>query len=376
MRGPLAILIILFFMTSVAAGPVIEMNRAFLALADLIPFLTKGDSFMAKKNEKIIQGKIAELQIAFKSARHNTVLKKDLFAPSYAVINESISNSSEAFKEGKKDYAKWRLKEITTHCLDCHTKLPPSYTSSFQNGELSIDEKKFTDIYNLGIAQLIVRRYVDAKNSFIRSIQDRMITKDFRELLLPFKQILVIETKVLKNPESANAVFKSYVDKKELPEEVRKTLSAWISQLSSWEGKGILKTGLKDDKALETFIKMELLPLKMAASLGDASDIDLLFTSGLLSNYLFENPSSKMAPDISYWLGWAEKHLKRDDFFGSGDLFLKQCIKKYPKHPMAKKCLDEYRESLEFEFSGSSGTQIPADVEKELLELSRNIKKK
>lgn len=366
----------LFCLSAVLAGPILQMNLAFMALADLMPFLTERESFMEKKNEQIIQRKITDLQLAFKSARHDNLLKEDLFAPSYAVINESLSTSLEAFNKGKKDYAHWRLKEITSHCLDCHTRLPPSHTSSYQNGELTMDEKKFTSVYNLGLAQLIVRRYIDAKNNFTRSIQDQLITKDFREIMLPFKQILVIETKVLKDPKVPIAFFKLYAEKKELPEEVRSTLLAWVSQLNYWKGKEILKHGLKDDKALDLFIKKELTPLKTASTLGDASDVDLLFASGLLSNFLFENPTSKKAPEISYWLGWVEKRLKREQFFGSGDLFLKQCVKRYPKHPMAKQCLEEYHESVEFEFSGSSGTHIPADVEKELNDLSLLIKGK
>lgn len=376
MRSFSVVFLCLFFMSAVLAGPILQMNRAFMALADLIPFLTQRESFMEKKNEEIIQKKMTELQSAFKDAKHDSIIKEDLFAPSYAVINESINSSIEAFNKGKKDYAHWRLKDITAHCMDCHTRLPPSYSSSFQNGELSIDEKKFDSTYNLGIAQLIVRRYSDARNSFIRSIQDQLITKDERDIILPFKQILVIDTKVLKNPENLISIFTQYSDKKELPEEVRNSLKAWVTRLNHWKGKAELKTGLADEKAVDTLITKELMPLKKASSLDDGNEVDLLLASGLLSNYLFENPTSKKAPEISYWLGWSEKHLKREAFFGSGDLFLKQCVKRYPKHPVTRKCLDEYRESIEFEFSGSSGVHIPQDIRNELQNLNQLIKQK
>lgn len=373
----LAVLLFLILTSVVVASPVIlQMNRAFVALSDLIPFLTHRENFMEKKNEKIIEKRITDLQSAFKLAKHDGLLKEDLFAPSYAVINESIDNSLSAFKKGKKDYAHWRLKEITSHCIDCHTRLPPSHTSSFQNGELSINEKKFEDRYNLGIAQLIVRRYFDAKTSFTRSIQDRLISKDFKDIILPFKQLLVIETKVEKKPDSLIETFKQYQKKEELPEDVRTSLSAWIERLRHWKGKKELKEGLISDKAVEAFIKKELIPLKKKNALDEGNEVDLLIASGLFSNYLFENPDSKMAPEISYWLGWAEKYLKREAFFGPGDLFLKQCVKRYPSHPVARKCLDEYEESIVFEFSGSSGTHIPADIQKELDDLEELIKKK
>lgn len=373
MQKTLMIFFSIILITAATASPILQMNQAFIALTDLIPFLAHKDSFMEKQNEKIIGEKITELQKAFKSAKHDTILKGDLFAPSYALINENIENGLLAFNQGKKDYAHWRLKEITIHCMDCHTRLPPSHTSSFQNGELKLDEKRFEDVYNLGMAQLIVRRYSDAKNNFIRSIQERIITKDYKNLNLPFKQLLVIDAKVLKNPEDLILIFKEYAERKELPEELKVSLRAWIGRLGHWKGAKELKAGLVDEKAVEAFIIKELSPLKKRSTLEDANDVDLLIASGLLSHFLFENPSSKMAPQISYWLGWAEKHLKREEFFGSGDLFLKQCVKIYSKDPIAKHCLKELKESVEFEFSGSSGTHIPLDVQKEVMELDKLI---
>jgi hypothetical protein len=362
-------------MNSASAGPVLQMNKAFIALSDLIPLITDRDQFMEKKNEKLISGKIEELKSAIITAKHDSLIKEDLFAPSYTLINENIAGSHEAFKLGNKDYAHWRLKEITSLCIDCHTRMPISHASSFQNGELTIDETKFENIYNLGIAQLIVRRYTDAKGSFTRSIQDKLIKKEIKDLILPFKQILLIDAKVYKNPDNLIAFMGEYKSREDLPEDVRNSITTWLVRLKHWKGNKILAVGLKTDKEVERFILKELTPLKKKSIYGGGYDVDLLISSGLLSNYFFENPTSSKAPEISYWLGWAEKYLKRENFFGSGDLFLKQCIKHYPKDPTAKKCLEEYKDSVEFEFSGSAGTSIPKDVQKELDDLEKLIKK-
>lgn len=371
-----AILLILFISTKLMAGPVLQMNRAFTALSELIPFLTEKEKFMEKKNDPIIAARITELQAAFKAAKHDTLIKEDLFAPSYVLINENIAGSLKAFKQGEKEHSLWLLKEVTTHCLDCHTRMPTSHPSSFQNGDMTIDQSKFENSYNLGIAQLIVRRYVDAKTSFIRSIDEKLIKKEITDLILPFKQLLLIETKVLKNPGNMILELSKYIERKDLPEEVRRTTTEWMKRLKYWKGRKVLSNGLRSDDEISTFIQKELIPLRKNALYDDGYDVDLLIASGLLSNYLFENPTSSKAPDISFWLGWSEKHLKRENFFGSGDLFLKQCIKRYPTLPIAGQCLEEYKESVNFTFSGSSGTDIPADVQKELEDLAKLIKKK
>jgi len=87
--------------------------------------------------------------------------------------------------------------------------MPASHPSRFQNGELVIDQTKFENIYNLGIAQFIVRRYVDAKASFTRFIDDKLIRKETKDLIFPFKQLLLIETKVLKNPDNLIIALKN-----------------------------------------------------------------------------------------------------------------------------------------------------------------------
>lgn len=367
------LLLILALSTAAIAGPVLQMNKVFNALSDLVPFISNKNAFMEKKNEKVITDKISEMQKAFKLARHDTLLKEDLFAPSYKLVNESIQGSLEAFKNGKKDYAHWRLKEVTSICLDCHTRLPISYSSSFQNGELRIDPKKYEHPYNLGVAQMIVRRYVDAKTSFTNDIERRLLKKEVSEIHLPLKELLAIDVKVLKNPGNLILPMEEYLKRKDLPDEMKSRITEWLPRLKVWSGKAVLKKEPSSDKELEAFIKTEVAPLKQR-NIDRSLDVDLLAVSGILSNYSFLHTNTKLAPEISYWLGWSEKLLKRENFFGSGDLFLKQCIRRYPKNPIAKKCFEEYKESVEFDFSGSSGTDIPEDVKAELEELKAKIK--
>lgn len=370
------LLVIIFtFLKPLCASPILPMNRAFTALSELMPFMTDREKFMEKKHAPKINEKMEVMQKVFKSARHETVLKEDLFAPSYVLINESLSQSIEAFKQGKKDYAHWRLIEITNHCLDCHTRLPPSYSSSFQNGELTINKKNYEDVYNLGLAQLIVRRYTDAKTSFIQAIDDKFIKHEFNDIEIPMKQLLYIDAKVMKNPQNLIATFENYEKRKELPTHIKSTLNGWLKRLKHWKNNSILSEGFQSDKEIEKFIAGELAPLKKSF-LTEENEVDLLFASGLLSNYFFLHPKSPLAPEINYWLGWTEKYLKREHFFGSGDLFLKQCIKRYPTHPVAKKCLEEFQESVNFEFTGSGGTNIPEEVQNEIKELGKLIKVK
>lgn len=364
----------LLISTPVLTSTILPMNRAFTALTELLPYLQDQASFLDKTHEPQIKEKLMGLDKALKTAKHETLLKHDLFAPSYALITENMNESLKAFEAGKKSYSHWMLQELTNLCLDCHTRVPESHASSFQSGELQLEPAKFKTSYTLATAQLLVRRYTDAKNTFIRDIQDKLIKKDFDNLFLPFQQILLIDTKVQRDLEGMEKTIDLYLKKETMPDSMKKTLKKWQKRLSFWKKDLFYKNGIRTDKELNLFIKNKLTPLKNTAYLDESYQVDLLIGSGLLSHYFFINQDTKMAPEISYWLGLLEKRLKRNNFFGSGDYFLKQCIRKYPKHQVARECLNEYKESVEFDFSGSGGTVIPLEVKKEIEDFDKLLK--
>jgi hypothetical protein len=333
-----------------------------------MPHLESESNYKNAKSEKEIKENLKNLNSAFTLAQHDQLIKHDLFAPSYALISENLKESQTAFETGKKDYSLWLVKETISLCMDCHARLPVGVTSSFQNGELTVDTKKTRSPYDTGLAYMIVRRFVDAKENFNRSIQDGLIKKDHK-ILLPFQQILMIETKIKKDPVTMISIIQDYLAKNNLPSNIKAELESWNKRLVLWKEDKALSQGLRNEGELKDFIKRRLLPLKERDSFNDAFKVDLLLASGVISTYFFENQNSPSAPDLSFWLGWIEKRLKKEEFLSSGDLFLKQCIRKYARHPVARECLKEYQESVEFDFSGSSGTQIPLEVQKELKDL-------
>lgn len=374
MKLILGMMVLILSINTASAGPVYQMNKAFIALTGLIPYLSDEKKFQDKNNEKVVVQKLSDLQLAFKQAKHDTLLKEDLFAPSYKMVISNLDDGLTAFKKGQKDYAYWRMKEFTANCIECHSRLPQNYVSSFQNGELQVDQKMFTEPYNQGVANLIVRRYPDAKALFIRAIQDHYIAKNFENIELPFKQLLLIDAKILRMPDQFKATVSTYLNRKETPESLKNTLTEWLKRLEYWSKKPYLKTGLDSEDKLATFLSTEMLNIKNGRPTEDGAEVDMLMAAGLLSQYSFQNPQSSKSAEINYWMGWVEKRLQRDHFFGSGDLFLKQCMRKYPAHPIAHQCYEEYKESVEFEFTGSGGTDIPDEVMKELQEYKRLLK--
>jgi hypothetical protein len=367
------LLLMLIIAGNASAGPILQMNKAFNTLTELMPFILSEQKFKEKKNEALISKNLKDFETEFKIAGHDEVLKNDLFSPSYKMMVASVRESKTAFTQGKKDYALWMLRDSISTCLECHTRLPAEHTSSFQDGDIQIESGKYKDPYELGVTYLIVRRFVDAKEQFLRVIQDKLIRKEDFGYIKPFQQILMIELKVKKDPAAMISFLTPFLDKKITKEELRE-LNNWSQRLEVLKGEKF-KSGIHNDKELKEFLSRRLEPIE-GEFFDDKYKPDLLFASGILSVYFFQNPQTKSAPILNYWLGRIEAELRKDDFLSSADLFLKQCIKKYPLHPIAKKCLASLKDNNEFMYSGSRGTEIPPEVEAELKELELLIQRK
>jgi hypothetical protein len=371
------LLFLLFFIYKVVySTPILQMNKAFTSIFDLGPYLTDENRYLEDKNTKTIQKSLDDLEASFQSVGHDKLIKHDLFAPSYKLISENIKESTLSFKNRHKSYSFWILKETLTLCLDCHSRLPQNLTSSFQNGELYFNPNNIKDPYDLGMTYLVVRRFSDAQDYFIRSIQEKIIKKENNKILMPFQQLLMIELKVRKDPVKMISIIDDYIQKKHLPSQVENELKLWKQRLDIWKTDQSLTKGIDTEKELIEFIKRRLEILKEENSFNDAFKVDLLLGSGIISEFYFENQNSPSAPEINYWLGWLEKRLKKENFLSTGSLYFKQCIKKYPKSARSKDCLEEYIESVEFDFSGSRGTAIPSEIKKELKDLSDLLEEK
>jgi hypothetical protein len=91
---------------------------------------------------------------------------------------------------------------------------------------------------------------IDAKTSFTKSIDEMIMQKDLEKMELPFKQMLMIEAKVLKKPKDMVVFIDHYLKKNQLPESLKLTLKTWKKRLLDWDSTDYLS----NDKELKDFI--------------------------------------------------------------------------------------------------------------------------
>jgi hypothetical protein len=365
------------------------MHQALESLIKLIPYMPEMN-FKDPKNEKIIDLHLNKIASAFKSARHIKEFKSPGFTPNYQIIKEHLDDTIMTFNSNNKTFARLRLNETTAICLSCHTQLPKDKMTSYILDSRKVNRSLFANEYEYGNFQFLLRSYRSALSAYKRSINERLEKRKellkiknilgeqydhFDQILFnTFKKILIIYTKILRQPENAIKLFNEYVTAAKIHAYIQNDLKAWISQLSRWQGNKYIQQKFSSDLEVKSFIEYYAVPLEKKSTVSGDYDVDLLIVSGVLGNYLQQNPNTKLTAEVLYWEGLTENRIGKNIFFTLGDLYLKECITRYPRAAIAKKCFKEYKDEMTLRFTGSIGTNIPKSKQQELKRLESLLK--
>jgi hypothetical protein len=368
------------------------MHQALDSIVHLFPYMSSELKFKDPKYEKEINLHLNKIAHAFKSAKHIKDFQSPGFAPNYRIIKEHLDDTILSFTTHNKTFARLRLASTTSLCLSCHTQLPKDKMTTFILDNKKVNRETFENEFEYGNFLFLLRQYKKAIRTYEASIEERLAKQvemkkiqkilgsgsdQFdRTLFNSFQRILTIYSKVLKQPREAIALLSKYQSNKEIPKYMQREIAEWIKELKNWVGKKEIEHKIANDEEMKSFIYKYIAKLENDTDSINTGlhDVDLLLTSGVVSNYLADHPSTVLAPEILYWLGLSENRLTKNLFFTLGDLYLKECVIRYPKNPVAIKCFNEYENEVNFRFTGSIGTNIPKSKVKELNYLKSLIK--
>ena len=353
------------------------MDGVYESFVKVIPYVYSDEKYLesmrsdAGQKERLLKN-LTDISEFFKSARHVAYFQRPGFRPSLETINHHMSDTINAVKSQNYIFAQKRLKALTSLCISCHSQLSEvAAENTFGNSIKKIKRETFESDFAYGNYLFLVRRFSESEKYFDLAIEESIKNKTEVELFPSFRRLISINTKIRLDTKAANVFIDKYINNPKLPLLAKNTLKTWKKSLGKWKGFNTEKI-----KSIDGFIKKYLAPLEnnKGDTAGGDNDITLLVGAGVLSKYLNDSPKTKLAPEILYWLSIAERRLSSTFFFSLSDLYLKDCVKLYPKSPYAKKCFNEYAENIEFGYSGSGGTDIPVEEKQELERLKAYLK--
>lgn len=348
------------------------MNQFLGQLTALKKYFISESKFVDPKNNLEIASHLTKFSRFAREAHHDPTLSQENFKFSRQVLEEHITDTERVFKIGNKSYARWRLASTISVCMNCHTQVATSNRSFREFGNFKIFSSKFDQAEFL----FVTRAYDKANELYDVIIDEYPKNKNKPEQVqTALERQVAYFSRIKKNPTDALSKMKSHQKNKELPEYLHLNIAAWISQFEIWEKQTTFDAKTATDNQIIEYTQKNI-EAKWTTPMMAASNPNLVMylrVSGILYDYLQTHPQSKITAQVLYWLAICDRSIDNTFFYSLADLYLRECITKYPTDPVAKKCLKEYEAEMIFGYTGSSGIHLPAEVSADLDRLKKLV---
>ena len=188
------------------------------------------------------------------------------------------------------------------------------------------------------------------------------------------ERIAIYYSRIVRNFPQAIASFEKFLKNELTPKYLNDQFKQWIKQYQFLNSLPQINPKLAAENDIFALLKS----IKKAETFSKDGPPLVInqYQAGLLYEYLNTNPTSKRTPEILYNLAIFDSLLDDNFFFSLTDIYLKDCVVRFPKSKVAQLCFSELENRIELSFTGSRGTSIPADVKSELNRLKKHLKKK
>jgi hypothetical protein len=366
MKNQKLILAALLSLTFPAAIPSAEevqssMQRLLVPLRTLQPFLADEDKFTDSDNKDKIHEQLIALRRDFHSLERIPTKYRSQpgFEESVKNVAELLDDASRRFNEGRKEYAWWRLQRLPTDCFSCHATYKVS--SQYSNAAM-IDES----LNPLERARFLMatRQFTEAKKTLTAALDDDSYRLYDDQIL---RSLLLIETRISKDPKESLAMFNAILKSDKLPLDDTHTVQGWIKGLEAWSKAPAVKVGNK----LTTGEKL----IRAGATRGidfRPDDVALLRGTALVHESLEASDlNEEQRRKAVYLLGYAYSQIPQFFTEGWDELYLEKCIEEFPNTQEAKWAYNIYSDKVMDDFTGSGGSNVPAEIKLHLEDLRK-----
>lgn len=318
-----------------------------------------------------------KLSALFSAAAPFIEEKPDSYQISYEFISRYLDVVKTVLHTSQIDYARSHLYALGEICASCHTQ-----DTTLRTLFSGTTRDAFSDDYAFAELNYITREYGQAVKYYEKFLNSPG-RKTELDIIQSLQRIITIYTQVQNNPRHAINVLRKYTSYKYHTAETRAELKNWINGLEALEADGVGNTTAVDFATLRRYV---------AAYLGDylesenknsiasrkqstaKQEVQRVWLRGQLYHYLNKQPKENEIPLLLYWLAVIDRSIAYNYYFSLADLYLKQCVLKYPNHPYAPLCFAEYKQYVDHTYV-QYGEKIPPGIKQELMRMQNALEK-
>lgn len=338
-----------------------NMHEAYDAFKTLQKFTASRTRFEDPANEREISTLLSQLKSTFHSVdkKQNEVSKEPGFVSTLQVLNEMLDDARTRFGEGKKGYALWRMKTVSSYCISCHTRY--ELPIQFSDEDVNVSE---LNAYEQGEFFLATRQLDRATQAFLKAATD---PGDDVHRMDALRHWLLVYTRANPNSDEALSVLTKLLAKTPMRAFDQVEVQDWIASLRRWKSESAAK--------IPPLVRAENL-VRQGLGGGDVltpntGTVELLRATALLHKELegADTTSHERRGHVLYLLGLAYSRLPYMLVTELPELFLEQSIREVPGSDTARNAYRRYEELVTSNFTGSGGTKLPDDIRLKFKEL-------
>ncbi len=345
------------------------MQEFYNLTGKIRPFLIDKNAFMDPKNEAQIQQALTDFATNTKGLKNEKMAKTPDMKFRAQLLSEGLDEAEKAFRDGFKDYSFWAMKASLNNCFSCHTQ------KSLAGTNYEFDEKESKDLYSKAEFLFIVRNYEKANPLFVEILTGYPKNGvSVENLESSAQKLLFYAVRASGDDSEIIRTFDKILKNTKLPSSLTNDIIAWKKYLNLRKFRINSDLKITTPSELKEFMRgrTEIASRYKSPSQRSVVDLD---TTRFLYRLLEDNTDLVLRPNILYWLASIETDYRISMFDSSAENYLRECIEKFPKNPVAKKCYDLYREVQISSFTGSRGTDLPKSVSEQLKKYEEMIKK-
>lgn len=341
---------ILVFASNDDRGSVkVLMHSFLLEMSTVNDVLSNEEAFASEEGKKKIKEALAKMERAIRKPPKD-IEEKPGFRISYGLLSDHISKTKLLIDKGELEYARARLNGTTNLCAGCHMQTPKfTKFSPFAPLKQQLEKPSFASANFL----FITRRYEEALEQFnllIRKYPESGLATD--RLSEVYRKKLAFFARVQRDAGYAITNLQEDLKNKNLPKDIQQNVKDWIQSFEKWKQEKTNPADLSTPDLIKYAAKeIPQQPIRNIAA-GDPQLAKFLRISGLLYERLYSEPDAANAQALLYYLAQCERSLSPLYWYSLNEVYLKECVTKYPKQPFSKRCFEAYKTGMEERFMG------------------------
>lgn len=350
------------------AGIETQMRTSFAGLMALQPYLASPSQFADAKNQEAIAKHVealSKVQHAFPKAMAQE-------EPGLAAISKLfaryLEDTQKRWDAGDREYARYRLRTVTGLCLGCHAQ--ERAESDFVDVHQQVEALKLSPLEKADTLAA-TRQFDLAMQAYLEVLKETPKTEmDYLDFLRAARQTLSLTVRVKQDPQATSELLSTLSRRHDLPPFMVEYLNGWKSDVSQW-----LKDSFKPKKATvsQLISKAQALVQQSGGTKtllpDERQEIPFLRASGYLHEALRKEPTAALRGEALYLLGVCYSELQDAALWDIDTLYLEACVRENPHSAVAQKCLRRLSDRIYLGYTGSRGTQLPAEEVERLAEL-------